>query len=671
MTKPTPCPLRTHARTHISDRCEGHAHTSQNMASGHSLDAEDYSLYSSLGEEELIRMAVEQSLQEVCGGDGAPVQQLNAATATATPGLRRPPGSQGRRVVFSHGSQDQEGLFKPPTNKVSPWRSIPPPVQEQKGLLDPVWEAVSADDGTALTRLRRSGAELRAATPHGWMAVHEAAYHDKPCCLGILLQAHPDTVDARSKQNETPLYLAAYRGHVACVRILLAENATVDACRHVKETPLYKACEINNSEVASLLIARRADVNYRNIYGNMPLHEATSKGNLELVKLLVAYGAKLQFKNKFGICPFFMAAQCGCLKVVRYLVSLGVDVNSEACDGTTVLFEAAKNGHADVVEFLLSQGADPNRPTKDGLLPIHVVAANGNEGIVEQLLMPVTDERQVRRSGISPLHLASKNGHSDVLELLLSSGGLDVNATLSMDRSRLYEDCRSTPLYFAIINGDYRCAELLLEAGANPNIDLLNPLLVASRMHAYPLVRLLLNHGANVNAYIPARPTAFPATIMVCLRDLRILKLVLERGADGGACFECPFGSGEHPPLPEKLKPWEERWLNGPGNVLQFCEMVASPEINSWAGPIIDTILHFVANVRLCSRLKEQLDTFQEWTLVKDIAGCPRPLAHLCRLQIRASVGSQRVVLLEKLPLPRPLLNYLRYKDDDADSVAV
>uniref|UniRef100_S4RLP8 Ankyrin repeat and SOCS box containing 2a, tandem duplicate 1 n=1 Tax=Petromyzon marinus TaxID=7757 RepID=S4RLP8_PETMA len=642
-----------------------HAHTSQNMASGHSLDAEDYSLYSSLGEEELIRMAVEQSLQE--------------------PRPQRPRASAGRRGARAAG-EFQTLEFRPQFTRSRGKKKSTSPCLLTSGLflfvpnmyfslrwkvasqrlLDPVWEAVSADDGTALTRLRRSGAELRAATPHGWMAVHEAAYHDKPCCLGILLQAHPDTVDARSKQNETPLYLAAYRGHVACVRILLAENATVDACRHVKETPLYKACEINNSEVASLLIARRADVNYRNIYGNMPLHEATSKGNLELVKLLVAYGAKLQFKNKFGICPFFMAAQCVSLETASPLIEQCVDVNSEACDGTTVLFEAAKNGHADVVEFLLSQGADPNRPTKDGLLPIHVVAANGNEGIVEQLLMPVTDERQVRRSGISPLHLASKNGHSDVLELLLSSGGLDVNATLSMDRSRLYEDCRSTPLYFAIINGDYRCAELLLEAGANPNIDLLNPLLVASRMHAYPLVRLLLNHGANVNAYIPARPTAFPATIMVCLRDLRILKLVLERGADGGACFECPFGSGEHPPLPEKLKPWEERLaLTSEASYVQFCEMVASPEINSWAGPIIDTILHFVANVRLCSRLKEQLDTFQEWTLVKDIAGCPRPLAHLCRLQIRASVGSQRVVLLEKLPLPRPLLNYLRYKDDD------
>lgn len=40
----------------------------------------------------------------------------------------------------------------------------------------------------------------------------------------------------------------------------------------------------------------------------------------------------------------------------------------------------------------------------------------------------------------------------------------------------------------------------------------------------------------------------------------------------------------------------------------------------------------------------------------------PRPLTHLCRLQVRKAIGKYRLKLLDTLPLPGRLIRYLKYE---------
>lgn len=49
--------------------------------------------------------------------------------------------------------------------------------------------------------------------------------------------------------------------------------------------------------------------------------------------------------------------------------------------------------------------------------------------------------------------------------------------------------------------------------------------------------------------------------------------------------------------------------------------MVSTPEISRWAGPIIDVLLDYVGNVQLCSRLKEHIDSYEDWAVIKEKAG--------------------------------------------------
>uniref|UniRef100_A0A673XHA2 Uncharacterized protein n=1 Tax=Salmo trutta TaxID=8032 RepID=A0A673XHA2_SALTR len=83
----------------------------------------------------------------------------------------------------------------------------------------------------------------------------------------------------------------------------------------------------------------------------------------------------------------------------------------------------------------------------------------------------------IKLTGQSPIHFAVDSNHSDCMELLIENG--------------FYMDMRRSTLYFAV-SRDIPCVELLLNAGAKPELDLLCCLLVAVRAGRYEIVKLFL-----------------------------------------------------------------------------------------------------------------------------------------------------------------------------------
>ncbi|XP_053115109.1 ankyrin repeat and SOCS box protein 2 isoform X2 [Hemicordylus capensis] len=590
---------------------------------------EDYSLYSSMSEDELIQMAIEQSLTE------DPAEQLaTQKTVSAVP----------REQALSNQPCNHNPPFP-----IYPWQRVP----------DPLVSAIKAGDQNALNRMIQSGKNLAQPNKDGWLPLHEAAYYGREGCLKFLHKSYPGTIDQRTLQEETPLYLATNRGNLDCVIALLQAGAEPDIASKSRETPLYKACERKNVEAVRVLLQYNADPNHRCNRGWTALHEAVSRNDLEIIDLLVKGGAKVEIANCYGITSLFVAAESGHIEALRYLAKCGAEINTQASDKATALYEASKNGHTKIVEFLLSQGADANKTNKDGYLPIHMASKKGYYEIVKMLL-PVTSRTRIKRSGISPLHFAAESNRDDVLEELIEAG-FDVNATLSFERARLYEDRRTTVLYFAVINNNIYATELLLEAGANPNVDLINPLLISIRHGCLKTMKLLLDYGANIDAYVASHPTTFPATIMFSMKYLVLLKFLMDLGCDANSCFKCMYGNGPHPAIDMRRDRYNEPQVNKEQNVIQFCEMVSTPEMSRWAGPIIDVLLDYVGNVQLCSRLMEHIDSYEDWANIKNKAELPRPLAHLCRIKIRCTIGKGRISLIDTLPLPGRLLRYLQH----------
>ncbi|KAG8561805.1 hypothetical protein GDO81_015485 [Engystomops pustulosus] len=636
------------------------------------LGSEEYSLYSSLSEEELIQMAIEQSLSD--SGSSQPTAQNHQKQHQCNSLNAEPPAPQNLIARPSH---------RPPqtSNRSLQAAAVQTPNPDfGTGIIrkrydgsycrtaqtvepNPIEEMIRNGDEEALNNLMKSGKRLCEPNKDGWLPMHEAAYYGSLRCLKLLLKAYPVMIDQRTLHEETALYLASVQGHLDCIQFLLQSGAEPDIVNKARETPLYKACERQNNQAVQMLVEYRADVNHRCNQGWTALHEAVARNAIDIIDILVKGGAKIEAKNCYGISPLFVAAQSGQLEALRYIVKCGADINTQANDSASALFEASKNGHDDIVEFLLAQGADANKQNKDGFLPIHIAAKKRDNDDIVSMLIPVTSRVRVKRSGISPLHIAAERNNDDILEELINAG-YDVNCTLSFDRARLYEDRRSTALYFSVMNNNIHATKLLLEAGANPNIDIINPLLISIRHGCLTTMKMLLDHGANINAYISTHPTSFPATIMFSMKYLSLLKYIMDLGCDADSCFTCPYGNGPHPPI-ETRRQQDNTPDHKHPKIVQFCEMVSTPELSRWAGPIIDVLLDYVGNVRLCSRLQEHLDSYSEWECIKTKAEPPRPLTHLCRLKVRSQLERNRLKLLDTLPLPGRLIRYLSYDNSN------
>lgn len=64
--------------------------------------------------------------------------------------------------------------------------------------------------------------------------------------------AYPATIDQRTLQEETALYLATCRGHLDCLQSLLQAGAEPDISNKSRETPLYKGAPPGGQKLGGL-----------------------------------------------------------------------------------------------------------------------------------------------------------------------------------------------------------------------------------------------------------------------------------------------------------------------------------------------------------------------------------------------------------------------------------
>ncbi|XP_032820919.1 uncharacterized protein LOC116948400 [Petromyzon marinus] len=633
--------------------------------------------------------------------DGGEAHPSAAATVTDSEERRSVRGREEEEMVIN-------GRMKVafPSDKANECTS--PASAESCGRSDPLLLAIEAGDAEALRGLLRVERDLgRDLEPNlgskdqgpekasGWMSLHVASWRGETQCLRLLLKEFPGWVDRRTLNEETGLLLATRRGHVACMRLLLEEGgANPDICANNRETPLYSACERGDLAAASLLLQFGADPAQRCARGSTALHAASARGSVELLALLLQLqpqprpgpGSRAPLLASGccrGLTALHYAAQRGHADAVRCLIDAGSAVNAQASDGGTPLLEAVRGGHVAAARMLLIRGeADANIPAevraparergvgaagKDApqrVLPLHEAAGQGCVELLD-LLLPATSRACVRRTPSSPLLPAALGGHAGALRRLLSAGycpngngqaggpgnGAGGNGGGATARS---------PLHAAVSARREDCVRLLLAGGADPDGDPRGdpepPVVTAARLGDAGAVRLLLDGGADWGAGARAGgcgrgggggSCAFPAVVALARGHPAMLKMFLDAGCDAAACFRCRLEPGANP-------------RSGEARPLQFCELFSGGgEGASEGASVVAALLDYVGSVRLCHHLRKSLSDRAEWASIGQATDNPRTLAHLCRVSVRASVGSPRLRQLRTLPLPRRLLDYI------------
>jgi len=390
---------------------------------------------------------------------------------------------------------------------------------------------------TALTGVLASAVALLgsavAAETAGVSPVADAAMHGDSAAVRQLIEQHAD-VNAAQADGATALHWSVYRGDVATAMALIKAGASVKQPNREGATPLSLACQGGHAEIIRVLLDAGADPNEALPNGETALMMVSRTGNPESISLLIERGANVNAAESLrGTTPLMWAAAYEHPAAVKVLIEHGADVaaHSKVIPRGRLPY-LAPTVQSRLNEFVKEIGQAGRRVT------------SGFSGLGE---VPPDDPKEAARLAAQRERalnaLAAAPGPAAI------GGSDDVDEAPQPAANRAPEMWGGvTPLIFAARQGDLESVRLLLEHGADVNAQSeggWTPLLTAVQNRYYVLASFLLEHGAdpkiqNQGGWSPLYlatdnrnieggdyPTRKPD-----MDHLQIIRLLIERGAD-------------------------------------------------------------------------------------------------------------------------------------------
>ena len=404
-------------------------------------------------------------------------------------------------------------------------------------------DAVESGDRAAALKLLEAGSDVHVRGADGTTALMWAAYHGDVDLVQRLIKAGAD-VDARNEFGASALSEAAVHASTPIIAALLDAGADANAANPEGETPLMVVARTDNVKAAELLVAAGADINAKEEWGGQsPLMWAAAQSQPEMVKFLVGKGADVaaasidrnwqrkviteprpKDMNRGGFTALLYAAREGCVDCAKHLIEGGADPNQTDPERMTPLVLALLNLHFDFAAFMIGvDGIDLNKWDLFGRTPLYMAVdvntlpAQGNGAMI---YIPSLDEATAL----------------NVIEMLLQAGA---NPNVQLKRR---------PPYLNVPQD--RGGDTILSQGATP-------LLRAARAGDADAVRLLLEHGAlaDLPSAYGVTPLMAAAGVEYGLRVTRgryrteegmlaTLQLLVDAGADINARMVTEPNSG-------------------------------------------------------------------------------------------------------------------------------
>ncbi|XP_037547630.1 ankyrin repeat and SOCS box protein 3 [Nematolebias whitei] len=534
--------------------------------------------------------------------------------------------------------------------------------------VDTVSSVAAAARSGCRRQLRRlmmeRGGSVDCRDNRGWNALHEAAAAGSKACVQEILSAvsrkkarfsRCDYVNSLTHEGESACYLAAQRGHLSVVGLLLKAHADINQLTNDLSCPLYAAVDDGHLDVVKLLVSRGAEVDRTHTASCWTcLHQAVYKGHCDIVQILVNV-CNLEALDDHKISALFVAAQYGQSECLQTLMNAGAQVNTQAADLATPLLIASQEGHQACVDLLLDHGADPNVVCSQEWpqLPLHAAAEFGHISILRRLIDATDRSCDRSDSMVSPLYVAIHSDQTSCIQLFLEEGfspdAQDCTRTLGF----------SSPLALALFRANNKpgseCLKLLLAAGAALGVEEWTYVLAT---HTTDLLDLVLNYMwiprtesltsdcSSSHHHRHRRHHHHHEQRELQLQEVRDLVFV----ALNQVCFASCW-------LPALLRAGLDPSL------LLHPHMLGEAD-----SQVLNYLLQFVNWSALSPPLKlilEQRRAEQTWDSCTnfDLVPC---LSQICRLKIREVLGADvlmRTTMVQQLPVPSLLHDFLQFRD--------
>ncbi|XP_012606406.1 ankyrin repeat domain-containing protein 6 isoform X4 [Microcebus murinus] len=247
---------------------------------------------------------------------------------------------------------------------------------------------------------------------------------------------------AVTKHGRTPLHLAANKGHLSVVQILLKAGCDLDVQDDGDQTALHRATVVGNTEIIAALVQEGCALDRQDKDGNTALHEASWHGFSQSVKLLVKAGANVLARNKAGNTALHLACQNSHSQSTRVLLLGGSRADLKNNAGDTCLHVAARYNHLSIIRLLLSAFCSVHEKNQAGDTALHIAAALNHKKVVKILLEAGADGTIVNNAGQTPLETARYHNNPEVALLLTKApqGSVSAGDTPSSEQAVLRKE---------------------------------------------------------------------------------------------------------------------------------------------------------------------------------------------------------------------------------------
>jgi len=249
----------------------------------------------------------------------------------------------------------------------------------------------------------------------------------------VLISKDSGWVHKRDQAGKTAVHIAAEKGYLDILTLLLDHGGLKDKGNENQITPLHYACYNNHLDCVKLLVERGAGVNKANNQSLSAISFAVLKDNLEVARFLLLNGAKVDcLDREAGTLlhsaarngnSIFFAAQGGNRDILIMLASKGADFKKPDRYGKTPLYNALVKGHVDAALWLINQKLSLKRfKTMDGSTYLHAAAESRVFELVKLILSRGVKDNAKNLYGETPYSIANQYKNKKIISLLKAHG---------------------------------------------------------------------------------------------------------------------------------------------------------------------------------------------------------------------------------------------------------